>query len=126
MKDLNNKYVVTKHQLTSGDIENKLVNETEIKDALTKVNTSIDKTEWTSNIQNDVKITATLVTSKSDCNLFKNPELQIELPSAVEKIVIGDSYLLNANGLSLKDVNVVENQDCKKVIVAKIEGTQTE
>ena len=58
MKDLNNKYVVTKHQLTSGDIENKLVNETEIKDAVTKVNTSIDKTEWTSNIQNDVKITA--------------------------------------------------------------------
>ena len=126
MKDLNNKYVVTKHQLTSGDIENKLVNETEIKDAVTKVNTSIDKTEWTSNIQNDVKITATLVTSKSDCNLFKNPELQIELPSAVEKVVIGDSYLLNANGLSLKDVNVVENQDGKKVIVAKIEGTQTE
>ncbi len=126
MKDLNNKYVVTKHQLTSGDIENKLVNETEIKDAVTKVNTSIDKTEWTSNIQNDVKITATLVTSKSDCNLFKNPELQIELPSAVEKVVIGDSYLLNANGLSLKDVNVVENQDGKKVIVAKIEGAQTE
>lgn len=126
MKDLNNKYVVTKHQLTSSDLESEVVDETEIKDAVTKVNTSIDKTEWTSNIQNDVKITATLVTSKSDCNLFKNPELQIELPSAVEKVVIGDSYLLNANGLSLKDVNVVENQDGKKVIVAKIEGTQTE
>ena len=36
MKDLNNKYVVTKHQLTSGDIENKLVNETEIKSSKRK------------------------------------------------------------------------------------------
>lgn len=126
MKDLKNKYVITKNQVTSGNLKNLTVDETEIKDAVTRINTSIDKTEWTSNIQNDVKITATLVTSKSDCNLFKNPTLQIELPSAVEKVVIGDSYLLNANGLELKDVNVVENQDGKKVIVAKIYGTQTE
>lgn len=126
MKDLKNKYIVTKHQISSGNLESLTTDEKEIKNAVTKVNTSIDKTEWTNNIQNEVKITATLVTSKSDCNLFKNPELQIELPSAVEKVVVGDSYLLNANGLNLKDVNVKENSNGKKVIVAKIEGAQTE
>lgn len=126
MKDLNNKYVVTKQEVTSEKLEYITINEEEIKNAVTKVNTSIDNNEWTSNMQNDVKITATLVTSKNDCNLFKNPTLEIELPDVVEKVVIGDSYLLNANGLTLKDVNVVENSEGKKVIVANIEGTQTE
>lgn len=107
-------------------IENETTAYTEIRNAKTQVNVTLDNKDWTNSISNNVNITATLVTSKNEYNLFKNPSLEIELPEQVEKVILGDSYLLNANGLYLEDVNVVDKENGKKAIIANLGGNQTE
>lgn len=106
-------------------LEHMTTDYSEIKNATTNVKVNIDNTQWTNNITNSVNIVATLVTSDEKYNLFKSPTLEIELPEQVEKVVLGDSYLLNANGLSLENVTVIDKENGKKAIVANITGSQT-
>ena len=96
---------------------------TEIKDAETRVDLSIDKTEWTNNIQNDVIFTAVLVTDSEKNSLFKNPVIEIELPKEVEKVILGDINLLYDDNLSIRSVNVIEKNN-NKVIRVELDGIQ--
>ena len=107
-------------------IENITTKDTEIQEATTNVKVNLDNTQWTNNISNQVNLVATLVTSDEKYNLFNEPTIEIELPDQVEKVVVGDSYLLNANGLSLKSVNVIDKENGRKAIIANIQGNQTE
>lgn len=100
-------------------------NTLEIKDAETRVDLSIDKTELTNSIQNDVILTATLVTNENRYNLFKNPVIEIELPSEVEKIILGDVSLFYENNLSIKSAEVVDKNGVK-VIRVELQGKQNE
>ena len=100
-------------------------NETEIKNAETKVGLAIDKMVWTNNIQNDVNITATLMANNIKYKLFKNPILEIKLPEEVEKVILGEVSLLYDNGLNIKNKEIVE-QDNYKVIRIELEGKQNE
>ena len=98
----------------------------DIKDSVTRVDLAVDNQEWTNNMQNEINFTTTLVTDSPQYNLFKNPVIEIKLPSEVEKVVLGDATLLNSCNLST-DVNteLVENGD-NKIIRVQLTGTQTE
>ena len=144
MVDLNNKYVVTGQRVigkktievdneeTPKEYETENITEsvstdyTEIQEAITKVNIGLDNKEWTNSVQNNVNFVATFVNSNEKYNLFKNPSLEVILPENVEKVVLGESYLLNANGLSIENIESIEKEDGKKAIVAKLQGVQTE
>ena len=83
----------------------------------------------TSAINQNVKITAILKTNTLDCNLYKNPTLQIILPKYVETLNIKNvEVLFDTEGtkLTLKDHKIIENTDGTKTIEVKLEGMQTE
>ena len=99
---------------------------TEIKDARTKVDVTINNTNWTNNISNNINITAKLEISRNEYNLFQNPLIEIELPQNVEKVILGDSYILNGNGIYLEKVNIEQKENGKKAIIAELKGKQIE
>lgn len=80
--------------------------------------------EWTNNVQNDVTFTATLVSQNEKNALFENPTLEIKLPSEVEKVVLGDVSLLYSDELKIQNVNVVDKNGSKTIIIKTI-GKQT-
>lgn len=95
----------------------------EIKDAETRIDLSIDNTELTNNVQNDVVFTADLITNNTQYNLFKNPVLEIKLPTEVEKVILGEVSLLYDDNLGISSAEVIDREN-SKVIRIQIEGTQ--
>ena len=96
----------------------------EIKASKTEVKVSANNVNWTNNVQNDVTFTTTLVTNGAEYSLFKNPVINIKLPSEVEKVVLGESSILYSNDLKLESVQVVDDNG-SKTIQAKVNGIQT-
>ncbi len=97
----------------------------EIKKAQSKAELAMNRTEWTNNIQNEVEFTVKLLSNSSECKLFENPVIEIRMPNEVEKIVLNEYSLLYANGLSVDNVEVIEDNDTK-IIRAKLSGMQEE
>lgn len=97
----------------------------DIKDAETKIDLTCDKNDWTNNMQNEVVFTANLISNDSKYNLFKNPIVEMKLPSEVENVILGDVSLLYGNGLSIKSTNVIERDSCK-VIRIELQGNQNQ
>lgn len=97
----------------------------DINDSETRIDLTIDKSEWTNNMQNEVTFTANLVANDNKYNLFKNPVIEIKLPSEVENVILGDVSLLYGNGLSIKNTNVIEKDSCKAIRI-ELEGNQSE
>ena len=86
----------------------------------------LNRTELTTVVKNEnVEIRAILDTSNKDYALYKNPTLKIVLPSYIESVDLKNYDILMGNGLSIKSVNVQE-ENGSKVIKAVLEGTQTE
>lgn len=117
------KEVINEHTEEIYNYENS--NVTEIKEAETKIDLSIDRTEWTNNVQNEVTFTATLLTNGPEYDLFKNPVIDIKLPSEVEKVILGDVALLYNNGLNLKNAVILDKADGKYIRV-ELDGEQKE
>ncbi len=99
--------------------------EAEIKNTQTKVNVELNQIEWTNEKQNEVEFTVSLDSSKIQYDLFKNPTIKIQLPNQVEKVVLGESQLLYANGLAIKNAETVKEKDGTISIIATLEGNQT-
>ncbi|MCI8641338.1 MAG: hypothetical protein HFJ59_05675 [Clostridia bacterium] len=96
---------------------------TQIKESETRIDVSVDKQQLTNNIQNDVVFTADLITNKIQYNLFKNPVLEIKLPTEVEKVILGEVSLLYDENLRISSAEVID-RDNSKVIRMQIEGIQ--
>lgn len=98
----------------------------EIKDTQTKVNIDISNTNWSNKQQNELTFAIELDASTIENNMFKNPAVQIELPSEVEKVVLDNSSIMYANGLELQEPYVATNEAGNLVIVANFAGSQTQ
>ena len=101
-------------------------NTIEVKDSQTSVDVNVDNTEWTNEKQNDVTFDVYLNSANESYNLFKNPTIRIELPSEVEKVVLGDSQVIYANGLTLTNTSVETGKNGNLNIVATLDGAQTQ
>ena len=77
-------------------------------------------------IENEVTFTITLRTDEEKYELFKNPEIIIELPSDITDVEIENINLLYKNGLSVEKFEVVDGEFGKKLIKVKLVGTQIE
>ena len=98
----------------------------DIKEAQDNVNINISSSEWTNKQQNEITFDINLDATSSQYNLFKNPQLKIELPSQVEKVILGDSSIVYGNGLELQDPIVETDKDGNFNIVANLTGEQTQ
>lgn len=101
------------------------VNFEKIKNSETKMDVSVDKTDWTNNVQNDVTFTATLVTNDIKYSLFKNPTITLKMPSEVEKVILGDVSVLYDENLQIANTEVIEEDGCK-VIKISLNGEQSQ
>lgn len=103
--------------------ENVNNNIVEIKNSQTAIDISIDKTELTNDIQNDVVFTATLLTNDVKYNLFKNPTILITMPQEVDDVILGETSLLYDNNMNIKNAEVIDTNGIKAIKI-ELEGTQ--
>ena len=101
-------------------------NTIEVKDATTNVSLNVDNTNWTNEKQNEVTFDVYLNSNSKQYNLFKNPSIRIDLPSEVEKVILDDTQLVYANGLTLENLEVQTNEDGSLSIVGNLKGSQTQ
>ena len=97
-----------------------------IQEANNNVDINISSSDWTNKQQNEVTFDIHLNATTSQFNLFKNPQLKIELPSQVEKVILGNSSIVYGNGLELQEPYVEIDEDGKFSIVANLVGEQTQ
>lgn len=102
---------------------NKKENEVEIKDATTNVEVNLNKSNWTNKEQNEIIFDINLRAMSFNENMFKNPNIKIELPEEVEKVVLGDSHIFYGEDFTLDNVYLEENEG-KFNIIANITGNQ--
>lgn len=98
----------------------------EINDAKSDVSMKVSNSDWTNKEQNELVFTLDLNTDSEAKNLFNTPSFSIELPSEVEKVILGNATMNQGNGLDFKSVNVNKNSEGNYVITVNLSGTQTE
>jgi len=102
-----------------------LSGEIELKEPVSKANISIETKGLSTVVVNkDVDIRVVLDTSSIENALYKNPLIEIQMPSQIQKIEIKDVNLLLEDELKIKETNVIE-KDGKQYIQLILEGTQT-
>ena len=74
----------------------------------------------------NVEIKAILKTNSLDCKLYKNPTIQIKLPSYIESINVKNIQVLFDKELTVKNANLIQNADGTKTIALELQGIQTQ
>lgn len=97
----------------------------EIKDSQTNIDMKINNVEWTNKQQNEVTFDVYANSNTVKDNMLKNPTIKIELPNEVEKVILGESSVVYANGLQLQNPYLETNENGNIVIVANLVGEQT-
>lgn len=105
---------------------NSYENTTDIKESTNNINIDISNTEWTNKNQNEITFNVYISSNSTKDNMLKNPSVRIELPSEVEKVILGEASVVYANGLELQDPYLETSENGNIVIVANLIGTQTE
>lgn len=108
-------------EVYSKEYENKI----DIKDSKTNVTLEVNNAQWTNKQQNEITFDVYTNANTINDNMLKNPKIKIELPSQVEKVILGNSSVVYANGLELQDPYLETNKNGNIVIVANLIGEQT-
>ena len=85
----------------------------------------IDKTQFSTSVENKVNFTITMYTNELKYDLYKNPYFIIELPKEIKEVSIDNTIILNNKyfEVTLSQVGVLNGN---KVIAVRLEGEQTE
>ncbi len=95
------------------------------KEPVSSAELLINKTTLSTATKNNVvEIRAVLNTLNATSALYKNPTIEIELPTQIKKATIKDINLLLEEELKIKSYSV-KNKNDKQVIVIELEGEQT-
>lgn len=108
-------------EVYSKEYENKI----DIKDSKTNVTLEVNNAQWTNKQQNEITFDVYTNANTINDNMLKNPKIKIELPSQVEKVILGNSSVVYANGLELQDPYLETSKNGNIVIVANLIGEQT-
>ena len=101
-------------------------NETQIKSAVSEIETKLSKDTLVNNTQNDVTLTVALKTDGSKYSLFKNPTFSIEMPAEVKKVNLGTPEMMYDNNIfTIISSSVSTNESGNKVINIQLQGEQT-
>lgn len=100
-------------------------NKIDIIDSKSNVTFEVNSDKWTNKQQNELTFDIYVNSNTINDNMLKNPKIKIELPSQVEKVILGNSSVVYANGLELQDPYLEKNEDGNLVIVANLVGEQT-
>lgn len=73
----------------------------------------------------NVELKVTLENDSADDTMYTNPTVEVELPTNIENLEVKTTQLFFDDELSLENVEVVDNDNGTKSIVANLAGTQT-
>ena len=104
---------------------NKAEKTIELKESSLEAKLELDKTEISTLVSNKVKIGAVLLTNDESKKLYKNPILEIELPSKITDVEVKSFNLMYENGLEIEKAGIA-TRDGKKVIRIQLKGEQTQ
>ncbi len=93
----------------------------QLEDSTTKATLEVNKESLSTVVSNHVEIKAVLTSNDEKYDLYKNPEIQIELPEQVENIEINSIDILYENELKVRDYSVNG-----RTIYIGLEGEQTQ
>ena len=96
-----------------------------LQETESKIEIELDKTELSTEDENELTMTLTLKTDAERYELFKNPVIEVEMPSNINEMSIEGVNLLYRNGLSLKNWEVVVNDNGIKVLRVELDGAQS-
>ena len=92
----------------------------------TKIETMVSNPNLSTVVTNEnVELRTILKTNDITCDLYKNPTLEIVLPTYIKQINIKDINLLFDNELTIKEYNTYENENGNIVINVILQGEQT-
>ncbi len=91
-----------------------------LENTTTKATLEVDKESLSTVVGNNVEIKAILTSNDEKYDLYKNPEITIELPEQVENINMNSMDLLYENELKIKDYAING-----RTIKVSLEGEQT-
>lgn len=95
-------------------------------DPSTQVELLVNKTDLSTVVTNEnVEFKTILKTNNITCDLYKNPVVEIVLPSYIEKVEIKDINLLFDNELQISKYETYKNQEGNVVIKVIITGEDT-
>lgn len=111
----------------TGNIEETVNAEITLTQPTLQISSSIKSSNLSTIIENEnVEIRVVLQTNNNTNRLFKDPIIEIELPSYVEDIKINSiNPLLYNKELEVKTGNITTNSEGNKVITIQLQGTQT-
>ena len=99
---------------------------TEIKLAISEIETKLSKDVLVNNTSNDVILTIALKTNGPKNSLFKNPTFSIEMPEEVKKVSLGTPEIMYDNKVfTITESNVSKSKNGNKVVNIKLQGEQT-
>lgn len=76
--------------------------------------------------QTEMTINVTLKADQERYDLFENPEITLEFPSAIENVEVTAINVLYKNALSLESWDILTNELGKKILKIKLSGSQLE
>ena len=85
----------------------------------------IDKTQFSTSVENKVNFTITMYTNELKYDLYKNPYFIIELPKEIKEVSIDNTIILNNKYFEVT-LSQVGELNGNKVIAVRLEGEQTE
>lgn len=91
-----------------------------LNETYTKVDLTMDNTNFTPYVDNNVNMTLNLVTNSNKYDLFKNPEIKIVFPEEIEKIDIKEISLLYNTELKLESADLNNRE-----LTIKLSGEET-
>lgn len=101
-------------------------NNVTLEETESRISLDMSTNDFITTEENEVTFTATLKTNEERYELFRNPMIHIELPSAVQDVEVKNVNLMYKNGLSLENWQVVKNEQGLNEIQVALEGTQNE
>ncbi|MDO5555887.1 MAG: SdrD B-like domain-containing protein [Clostridia bacterium] len=122
--------IESKAKLIATDLENNIILSLEktassnLLEPTTTYSVNLDKTQISNQSENDLRLTAVLESNNISNKLFKNPIINIELPTEITDIFIENISLLYQNELAIKSSQIITNENGNKVIVIELEGEQ--
>lgn len=92
----------------------------------TKIEASVSNSNLSTVVKNEnVEFRVILKTNDITCDLFRNPVVEIVLPSYIQELEIKDINLMFDNELSIKNHRLYTNDAGNKVIEVTLNGEQT-
>ena len=100
---------------------------TKMNETSTKAELYINNTNLTTTAKNEnVEIKAILKSNDYTCDLYRNPTVQITLPSEIENVEIKTINLLYNENIQIASYDVTTDNNGNKVINVRMQGDQTE